>query len=82
MLYFAIYPMQKRTARGRHVFVSNAERARRGFCVFWSGFGEVGGSFAAFFGDDHPAVKKIIFAQFIIWHKFSACTSFVVVLLF
>jgi hypothetical protein len=64
--HFAAYRLKKQYSWGRHVFVSYAEWASSGFCGFRSGFGEVGGSFASFFGDDDPAVKKVILTKFII----------------
>ena len=81
-LHFAVYTLQEQYSGGCHVLVSDAEWASSGFSGFRSGFGEVCGSFAAFLGDDDPAVKKIILTKFIIGHKLSACTSFVAVFLF
>ena len=67
-LYFAVFFLVKHYGWRRHVFVANAHGANRGFGGFRFGFGEVGGSSAAFSGDYNPAVKQVIFSKFVVRH--------------
>ena len=60
------------------MLVTDAERASCRFGGFGPLFCEIRGPFTAFFGDDDPAVKKIILTKFIIVHKLTPAISFVV----
>ena len=66
--YFAVRFQVKQNGWRRHVLVARAHGADVGCGLCFFLFGEVGGSSAAFRGNYDPAVKQIIFSQFVVNH--------------